>query len=178
MELIRLQSANDEYTPELIELYTDTFPLNQRHTEKDFIALMESNPLFNCEVVLMNNSMIGFINYWDFDDFIFLEHLAVEPPLRGHKLGEKLMKILQENHPKPIVLEAERAEDSEYGERRIEFYRRLGFETIDVEYMQPPYRPEDKPFPLEILSNHTDYATDNFDAIKRTIYREVYKLNL
>ncbi len=176
MDFIRITSSNDHFAEEIITLYLDTFPEEQRHLKNDFIRLLESNTLFNCMAVLMNNSMIGFVNYWEFDEFIYLEHLAVEPPMRGHKLGEKLVKLLQSKSDKPIILEAERAGDSEYGERRLDFYKRLGFEILPVAYSQPPYRPGGDFIPLELMSDQAEFALSNFDKLRSIMYKEVYHI--
>ena len=174
MELIRIQSTSAPFADELISLYLDTFPANQRHNRADFETLLGAKEQFYCCAVLMNNSLTGFINYWDFDQFVYLEHLAIEPPLRGHKLGEKLVMLLREQANKPIVLEAEYPEESEISARRIGFYRRLGFEVLPVEYMQPPYRKGEAAIPLVVLSDDVEYATSNFEMIRNRIYREVY----
>ena len=174
MEFIRIKSAKDKYADELIELYLKAFPENQRHTIEDFRFLLNNNEQFNCNVVLMNNELIGFFHYWNFDEFLYLEHIAIEPPLRGHKLGEKVINMVRSFAHKPLVIEVEQAENSEYGARRIEFYRRLGFEIVPKHYLQPPYRKGENYVPLEIMSDQPGFATEHFEHIKAAIYRQVY----
>ncbi len=174
MEFIRLHSCSDEYAEELISLYLEIFPENQRHTKEDFENLLNNNSSFFCNAVLINDALVGFFHYWDFETFLFLEHIATEPPLRGHKLGEKTINLVRSFTDKPLVIEVEPAEISEYGGRRIEFYRRLGFETIQQEYLQPPYRKGDAYITLELMSDHHQFATENFEMIKSTIYKHVY----
>ena len=177
MEFIRIRSTEEKYAEELIELYLDAFSEEQRHTREDFIRLLNSNDEFNCNAVLMNKELIGFFHYWDFEDFLFLEHIAIEPPLRGHKLGEKVINLVRTFAEKPLVIEVEQAENSEYGARRIEFYRRLGFEIVPEKYFQPPYRKGGKFIPLDMMSDDVDFATDNFENIKTTIYNYVYGIS-
>lgn len=175
MKFIRINSDKDEYADELIMLYLDTFPETQRHTEDDFRKLLGREERFHCNAVLMNNALVGFFHNWDFDEFVFLEHVAVEPPLRGHKLGEKIISLARQSTKRPLVLEVEKAEDSEWGARRIEFYHRLGFQIIPVEYVQPPYRKDGSYIPLHLMSNDPEFVTKNYEKIKDIIYKNVYK---
>ena len=174
MDYIRILSSADKYADELTELYLGAFSENQRHTKEDFRHLLDTNKQFNCNAVLMNNQLIGFFHFWDFDDFLFLEHIAIEPPLRGHKLGEKVIKLVRSLAAKPLVIEVEQAENSVFGARRIEFYRRLGFEIVPFEYLQPPYRVGEDYIPLEMMSDDLEFASENFEKIKAKIYRQVY----
>ncbi len=174
MEFIRINSSKEEQAEELISLYLEAFPETQRHTKEDFENLLDNNRLFNCNAVLMNDSLVGFFHYWDFDSFLFLEHIAIEPPLRGHKLGEKVINLIRTFNEKPMVIEVEPADNTEFGARRIEFYRRLGFEIVPHDYLQPPYQKGDEYIPLEMMSDNHEFATENFEQIKSTIYKYVY----
>ena len=176
MEFIRIQSADNPYTDEFLELYFEAFPENQRHSEQAFKALLKNEDLFHCNAVTMNKKLVGFINYWDFEEFAFVEHVAIEPPLRGHKLGEKIISLTKESLSVPLVLEVEYAESSEWGSRRIEFYNRLGFEIVPSHYMQPPYRKGEKYVPLHLMSDDLPFAAGNFEKIKDAIYKIVYKV--
>lgn len=177
MEFFRIQSADNRYIDELFSLYSGAFPESQRHSEKEFKTLLETEELFHCNAVTMNEGLVGFFNYWDFEEFIFAEHIAIEPPLRGHKLGEKIISLARKSVEVPLVLEAEYAESSEWGSRRLEFYRRLGFEIVPKDYMQPPYRKGEDYLPLHLMSDNLTFATENFEKIKETIYKKVYKVD-
>lgn len=176
MEFIRIQSAQNSHTQALLQLYTEAFPESQRRSEAALKKIMESNDKFHCNAVLMNDELVGFFNYWDFDTFFFVEHIAIEPPLRGHKLGEKIITLARKSANRPLVLEAETAEDSDWGERRIEFYRRLGFEIIPYPYEQPPYEKDGEYITLHLMSDNASFGTAHFELIKTTIYREVYNV--
>ncbi len=177
MKFIRIKSPDDKYASELTALYMEAFAENQRHTEADFSLLLSTNDQFNCNAVLMNNELIGFFNYWDFSDFLFLEHIAIEPPLRGHKLGEKVISLVRSFNSKPLIIEVEQAENSEYGARRIEFYRRLGFEILPFSYFQPSYRQGGDSVPLDMMCDDYSFGTENFERIKTVIYQFVYGVN-
>jgi hypothetical protein len=50
-----------------------------------------------------------------------------------------------------MLLEVEPGED-EISRRRILFYERLGMKLCPFDYKQPPYRKNEKPFPMLIMS--------------------------
>lgn len=177
MNFVRIVSAKDRFAYEVIELYLETFPLNQRHNRDEFIHLLENEPRFFCNAVLMNDSLVGFCNYWDLNNFIFTEHIAVEPPMRGHKLGEKMIHLIRDFTSKPLILEVEKEGQDEWSSRRVGFYKRLGFEILSDEYEQPPYRQEEPFLPLYLMSDQLDKVEKKIDEIKKTIYLAVYKIN-
>ena len=81
-----------------------------------------------------NGKVLGFLNFWELSDFVYLEHFAVDKNLRGKGLGSELIRKLSEICAgKTIVLEAEPPELNEFSSRRIEFYRRLGFVSTQPE---------------------------------------------
>lgn len=176
MEYVRIKSTNDQQFEELIALYLESFPRNERLEIDDFKQLLNTNQSLRCYAVLVNDAFVGFLNFWEFEDFVYLEHIAILPSLRGHKLGEKVILKLKSSINKPIVLEAETAESSEFGERRINFYKRLGFDILPVKYYQPPYRKGEEYVYLEIMSDDLVFAKSNFEKIKNTIYKEVYQV--
>ena len=74
---------------------------------------------------------------------------------------------------RPLVLEVE-VPDNELAQRRIGFYRRLGFVLWDeCSYLQPPYHPDDEPLPMFLMA-HGNLSTADFSAVRNLIYREVY----
>ena len=173
MEIIQIKSANDEYIQKLLPLYREAFPENQRHTDDDFIALLGREPDFFCNAVLMNNSFVGFFNYWNFEWFLYAEHFAIEEAIRGNKLGEKVMNMMKPTQNIPLVFEVE-LPDNEIAARRIEFYRRLGYEIVPVDYLQPPYNKQGYYQPLYLMTDQVELVVANYEKIKSTIYRRVY----
>lgn len=177
MEFIQIKSADDEHIEKLVSLYREAFPENQRHTEEDFKALLGTNPIFHCNAVLLNDSFVGFFNYWDFGWFVYAEHFAIEEAIRGNKLGEKVMKMMKPNGNIPMVFEVE-LPDTEIAARRIEFYRRLGYEIVPVDYLQPPYNQHGYYQDLYLMSDNVDFILENFEKIKETIYKQVYNASV
>ena len=173
MEFIQIKSAGDEYVDKLVSLYLEAFPENERHSEENFTKIIGSNPKFRCNAVLMNKEFVGFFNSWNFDFFLFAEHFAILAAIRGNKLGEKVMNMMKQGVDVPVVFEVE-LPDTEIAVRRIEFYHRLGYEIVPVDYLQPPYNKEENYHPLYLMTDNVDFVLDNFEKIKDTIYKNVY----
>ncbi|MGC3979341.1 MAG: GNAT family N-acetyltransferase [Paludibacteraceae bacterium] len=130
MEFVQITSVEETYFQDIMTLYQEAFPENQRHTATDFKSLVESRQKdFRCNAVLLNKSFVGFFNYWDLKDFNFAEHFAIVEAVRGNKIGEKVMKMIQSAAKLPLIFEVE-IPDNETNARRIEFYRRLGYEIV------------------------------------------------
>lgn len=99
----------------------------------------------------------GFITYWTFDSFVYVEHFAVGEKVRGGGLGGKALQEFRKMMARPVVLEVERPGSNDMADRRIAFYRRNGFHTIDsYEYMQPPYAPRLPEVPLLLMCDTPD----------------------
>lgn len=137
-------------------------------------ALTE-NPLFNVITKEENGKTIGFITYWNFDSFIYIEHLAIEEGLRGNGLGGRLIKEVSELG-KPLVLEVEPPE-TEMDKRRVKFYERLGLIFHDFEYFQPPY---DKKYDFEKLYIMSSKRLDKneFLNVTQKIFEYAYEIDI
>ena len=80
-----------------------------------------------------NENITAFIANWEFSDFNFIEHFAVDSKIRGSGIGTAMLKAYLNKCNKPIFLEVELPENH-VSIRRIEFYKRLGFYLNNFEY--------------------------------------------
>lgn len=120
-----------------------------------------------------NNSLMGFISLWEFNDFIFIEHFAVKRDLRNKGLGEKILSLLKNISHKPYCLEVELPEN-DLSVRRINFYKRNGFFLNEYPYIQPAISKGKSPVPLMIMTSGKPVNEDEFLKIKDTLYKRVY----
>ena len=165
---------SDELFSELYKILEYSFPKNERGDFDEQLA--KSNcPEFRTMTLSENGKVLGFLNFWELSDFVYLEHFAVAKELRGKGLGSELIRQLCAICTgKTIVLEAEPPALNEFSARRIEFYRRLGFHTNPFPYKQPPYRAGGEPVELVIMSRPMPLSEDDFTKKIREIYRKVY----
>ncbi|MBD7970173.1 GNAT family N-acetyltransferase [Paenibacillus gallinarum] len=119
--------------------------------------------------------VIAFLGGWEFDEFCFVEHIAVKPSIRGGGQGKQLMMDFIAQTNKPVVLEVE-PPDEEIKQRRIGFYERLGFHVNSYPYVQPPLREGQPDFPLLLLSYPSLLTEEQFQSYRDTLYAEVYQV--
>ncbi len=157
---------------QFLTLYHASFPAAERRPDDKLIAMMRSGHSdMTVSAIKMDNELIGLLVFWEFDDFIYIEHFATLHHLRGMGLGAKTLDLIKSRHDKPLVLEIEMPESSPIAARRLEFYRRNGFRPQwDFHYIQPPYSPELPSMRLLLM------ATGDVDTqhVSDTLHRSVY----
>ena len=116
----------------------------------------------------------AFITVWRLGEFAFVEHFAVNPEYRNQGLGAGILTELKDILDCRICLEVE-LPHTDFAIRRIGFYERNGFCINDYDYMQPPISKGRQEIPLRIMTTVGKLSSDEFEVIKNTIYREVYK---
>lgn len=157
-------------------IFVKSFSEDERRIKEKQYALL-SNPLYNLDTYEENDRTVAYIAYWDFGDFLYVEHLATEPEMRGRGIGGKMLKDLIKQKNRLTVLESEKP-DEEIAKRRIGFYDRLGFKVNSYEYFQPSYGEGKEELSLVFLSNPRLLAPDEFEKIRLTIYKNVYNKQL
>lgn len=166
---LTISSPESRLLPAAKQLYFDSFPPEERRPWTD-IANGEGPTL---QMVFADGEFAGFITSWDLGNWIYIEHFAIMPGLRGGGIGAKAIAALKETSAKPLLLEAEPvSDDNPMASRRIGFYLRNGFHLIDYDYIQPPYAPGLPPVPLRLMC--TDAETDGATA-EKTLHKAVYK---
>ena len=126
-----------------------------------------------------DDQYVGFITYWTFDDFVYVEHFAIDSNTRGQGYGRETLKNFVEITDKPIILEVERPED-EMSIKRISFYESCGFKYWkDVDYTQPPYEKGYPHLPLKLMTLR-ELNLDEVSTLKNIVYEihtKVYEYN-
>ncbi len=145
---------------------TAAFPYEERRDILDQKECLENN-YFKFLEIFDGETDVGFIALWVFDEFVFIEHIAIDEEKRAGGYGSKAIEFVKAAYNKPIILEAE-APETEQQIKRIKFYDRLGFKINNYEYEQPSYHGGEG-VPLKILSFPELISQEEFDLfIKRT----------
>ena len=133
------------------KLMCESFPSVERRSYEDQKKLL-CDDLYNIIAVKdQSDNITSFIANWEFDDFIFIEHFAVDSKIRGNGIGTSMLKMYLEECNKPIFLEVELPQN-DICIRRIEFYKRLGFHLNNFEYFQPPMQIQHDFLQLKVMS--------------------------
>ncbi len=157
-------------------LYLDAFPRAERRETAEWRQLAdERTDGFRLCAIVREEQCVGLLSYWDFSEFIYVEHFATLPEVRQQGIGGKSIEtLLRETAPRPVVLEVELPETAE-ARRRIAFYERNGLKVVAQDYLQPPYRQGDDWFPLLLMATDEAFADKHFERIRQTIYAKVYR---
>lgn len=162
--------------PEFLKLYNSSFPENERRLYKDaghlanFIKMKGGK--FHAFAIKDGDLFLGFLSYWVFEGYVYIEHFAVQPEHRGRNIGSKLLQHLVREVSPNILLETELPVD-DITRRRVKFYERNGFRPREeIKYIQPPYSSDQKPVEL-LLMTHGDVDlkdTKTLDSMLAEVY--------
>lgn len=172
MAVIKFSQVTTGNFHRVLRLYMEAFPPEER---RDEAGLKQQLTWSACQVkaIEKEGQFAGLCIFWEFDDFLFVEHLATEPSLRGQGIGEGVMDLLRNQGAKPVLLEVEPPEN-ETSRRRIGFYMRNGFFLLDKEYWQPSYdfiRPD---LPLNLMCTQKDPGELRLDQWIGIVKEKVY----
>ena len=166
--------------PKFLALYNETFPLHQRRIYEDekhldnFIRMKGGK--FNAFSAVDGDLYLGFLSYWTFEGYTYIEHFAVDPAHRGKNLGRMMLNHLFKEVSENVLLETEKADTPE-AKGRIEFYEKNGFRIREeINYTQPSYGGKGQTVvPMELMT-HGKVNLHNIDSIKEML-QEVYNIN-
>ena len=173
---------NIEITPDITaadmtlleRLYEGSFPVEERRPWA-LIAKPSKKDCPKLYAILADGHIAGIMTVWIFDHFAYIEHLTVDPALRGKGIGSEAMRLIIEKiGMKPVVVEIEPpTENAPETLRRLDFYSKLGFQTIATDYIQPPYTPALPSVPMHLLAT----AILPAGSTASTLHQEVYGQN-
>ncbi len=149
MQLQRLDKENKRFYNDAINLYINSFPLCERRDIFSHEKALTYND-YHFDFIIKDNNLIGFMLYWETNEFIFLEHFAILPTLRNKGYGENALKLLKEKN-KTIILEIEPPID-DLTKRRYNFYKRNEFNLTNHHHVQLKYHKNDQDLVLKIMS--------------------------
>ena len=151
-------------------LYEASFPPCERRSERDYDAALADGRLY-AESVWDGDLFVGLVFWWLADEgYAYLEHLAVEPVLRGHNYGARILYDLCRRAGR-VILEIDPPED-EISRRRRGFYERNGFVYNEYDYIHPSYLRPPQPHRLMVMSYPEAISPAEFEAF-RTFARGV-----
>ena len=162
IQLTQVHATDIEFLKFIERIYTESFPPDERRDFSDVIRLLEENDDFFIVLLSDENKAVGFISYWEWNDFSYVEHFAVDSSCRGSGYGATAMTELLKRINNPAV------------QRRIRFYERLGFVLCTRPYTQPPYSSEKQPLELYLMSFGKIDLNQVFDTVASRIHQKVY----
>ena len=104
MDKIIINSAGHAYYRMFRDLYMISFPVFEQRTDE------QQDDAFSCLNYHLNayaedGCFIGFISYWEFSDYIYIEHFAINQSLRGKGHGYRILQRFISEASKMVLLE-------------------------------------------------------------------------
>ena len=173
--LRRITHAEDNSLNQLFSLYAEAFLPAERRDLAQLKYLIENQPKMYFNAIEEADELCGLLVYWDFDSFRYLEHFAVFSEKRNRKIGEQVLDYAAQYMKGACIFEVEPAAH-EMAARRIDYYRRNGYEILERDYMQPSYRQDsEEGIPLWIMGNREAAQSHRLKEYIQTVKREVYR---
>lgn len=157
---------------EFFSMLESDFCLDERKTKANELKAFDDKN-FSPNFIYENGELVGYVCYWEFENFLYIEHFAIMSQMRGTGCGSRFLKEFSEKTNKPIILEVELPEN-EVAAKRIKFYERLGYVVNDFPYTQPAYQPESNPVKMFVMSFKSSLSEKDFKDFANTIKTIVY----
>lgn len=175
INLQRITTADKALYHYVEKLMTSSFPSEEYRTLEEQRTYTDTKTYFHTNIIAQDNTPVGFITYWDFKHFFYVEHFAIDSTQRNGGYGKSVLNHLCQYLKHPIILEVEQPVE-EMAQRRINFYQRHGFSLWKKPYQQPPYKPGDYFIPMMLMAYGNLQCEKDFENVKEHIYKEVYNV--
>lgn len=173
MEVITLKDCQDSWYYAFLKIYSVSFPVfEQRTVQQQCKAFM--NSVYSLDCYIEQDCMVGFIAYWKFDTYIYVEHFAIHPDKRGQNRGSFILNDLINKTDRRIVLEIDPPVD-EISRKRLQFYRSHGFSENPYEHFHPAYRKGIKDHLLVVLSTGGKMVKQEYQRFSADLIQIIMK---
>ena len=169
----RVITANDPILDQVEQTYNEAFPEAERRDFALVRQLIANEPAFQLRVFYREGIYVGFLTHWQFEDFRYVEHFAIDPSARNGGIGGAALRLFLASQEDAVVLEVELPED-ELTRRRVGFYERQGFRLDSQRYIQPPYRLGGVSLELRLMTYGPLDLSQRFAEVRDALYQKVY----
>ena len=172
MKHIIIDSINSPLFKEVYDIIDGNFPHTEKRTYHDHINAFKKFKNFIIEALADdNNKITGMLTWWEFDDCIYGEHLAIVDGYKGQGYGKIMqgrMQSIADSFEKPIIFEIEPPCSSPQAKRRLDFYLRGGFVFNEhIKHFQPTYNAGDTPLEMNIMSYPVAITIEEYNKFKK-----------
>ena len=89
--MFRLKKITKVDFDKFYSLLEKDFCFAERKTKEDEFETLK-NSKFSANFIYHNDLLIGYICFWDFEEFLYIEHFAIIEELRNQYWGTKFLK--------------------------------------------------------------------------------------
>lgn len=152
MDIVRLTDVDIPLFEAFRDVYTVSFPIYEQRTDIQQREAFSSSH-YHLDCYMESERFVGFIAYWTFDEYVYVEHFAINPEMRGCGLGGKILNALINSENKRVILEIDPVTD-EMSLARMRFYKSYGFSENAFPHIHPAYRKEYPGHNLLVLTTY------------------------
>ncbi len=173
MHSIEVTDTDHIYYPIVRALYETSFPVFEKrsHSQQD---LAFNSAAYHLYVYMEQDNFIGFVSYWEFDSYIYIEHYAINQQLRGQGYGSIILQAFMSSHSKRIILEIDPLLD-DISKARLGFYQKNNFSENSYAHIHPPYISGELGHALIILSTQGTLTQAECDRFQQDLVQVVMK---
>ncbi|HLC93282.1 MAG TPA: GNAT family N-acetyltransferase [archaeon] len=171
MELEKLR-LDSRLLPKVWKIYEAAFPEDEKRSEGTQAKVMRL-PNYSIYAISKDEEAIALLAVWEFENFVFIEHIAVKEHMRNSGFGTKILRGFLEPATK-LVLCAIDLPKTAIAKRRLGFFTRCGFRLNEFDYIQPAYSTEKKPVQMKIMSCPGLLTPKDFEKAREEIHLKVY----
>lgn len=171
MQLCYINSCNHPLYKSFHDLYVVSFPIFEQRSAAQQADAFQSEQ-YKLLAFTEGEAFLGFISYWEFDTYCYVEHFAVNAELRGKGYGSTMLREFQQSTGKLILLEIDPITDS-VSEARLRFYKKCGFHENPYPHRHPAYRGEYHPHPLIVLTSKRAMSKEEYQMFYKDLKETV-----
>lgn len=167
MEHFEIDGPGHRFYTAFRELYAASFPLFEQRTEEQQLRAFAGNR-YRLVGYGTDGAFVGFLSYWEFEDYRYIEHFAISPARRGQGYGGGILRDFVRSSAKIVLLEIDPVVDAVSG-ARLRFYRGCGFYENPYPHRHPPYREGYGAHPLVVLTTQRELTGGEYAAFCRDL---------
>ncbi len=172
MEYSRITPNDATRWEALWRLYEESFPKAERRKKADHLRAVTDERFYPLSA-WEGRELVGLMFFWEWDRFRYLEHLAINPGLRGQGYGSRMLRDLRDSEH-TVILEIDPL-INELSVRRLQFYEQAGYTLTPYRFVHLPYRLDAKAQELLILSYPTMITKEQHNNFTRFLNEEVIR---
>lgn len=168
----RYISVNDnELLSGVWDIYQKSFPPTEMRTLTNLKNILQGD---HCRLVSYNDgdSVVGFILFWEYEHFIYIEFFATNPEMRNSGMGSYILRDFISEQTKTIILEIDQI-SNDISRRRCGFYQREGFILNSFTHTPPAYNNKNVNLDMHIMVYGREITQQEYDNFNKILIQEI-----
>lgn len=175
MKKISIDTIDHPLYKRFEELYQKSFPIFEQRTLTQQLTAFEADQYHLTAFQDQQEQFLGFISYWEFESYIYIEHFAINNALRGKGYGSLILReFIADNRPKITLLEIDPIVD-EVSAARLRFYQQSAMHANPYPHTHPAYRPTYQDHSLIVLTSQREITQQEYDRFNQDLAEVIMK---